>query len=71
MPVDQPVKPPSAIALQAERRLRQALVRVGSDDALYLRCFRTGSGRQLALNRVNRGIDVWTEPVWERVVPTF
>jgi hypothetical protein len=59
-------KPASEIALQAEQRLHKSLVRIGSDDALYLRCFRSGSGRQLALNRVNAGIDVWSEPVWEK-----
>lgn len=71
MSVAQPVKPPSVIALQAEQHLRKALVRIGSDDALYLRCFRTAGGKQLALNRVNLGIDVWTEPVWERAAPAF
>lgn len=71
MPVAQPIKPPSVIALQTEQHLHKALVRIGSDDALYLRCFRTGGGKQLALNRVNLGIDVWTEPVWERATPTF
>lgn len=62
-----PRSTPSDIALQAEQHLRKCLVRIGSDDALYLRCFQTDSGRQLALNRVNAGIDVWTEPVWEQV----
>ena len=61
-----PVKPTSEIALKAEAQLEKALVRIGNEDVHYLRCFRTGSGRQLALNRVNAGIDVWTEPVWER-----
>ena len=61
----QPRKPASAIASQAEQRLHKALVRIGSEDAHYLRCFRTAAGRQLALNRVNAGIDVWTEPVWD------
>jgi hypothetical protein len=64
-----PKKTPSKIALQAEAALQKKLVRIGSDDALYLRCFRTGNGRQLALNRVNAGIDVWTEPVWEHATP--
>lgn len=64
-------KQPTAIAQQAEQRLRKALVRIGSDDALYLRCFRTGSGKQLALNRVNQGIDVWTDAVWEHAPGTF
>lgn len=66
-----PVKPASDIALQAEQRLQRTLVRIGSDDAHYLRCFRTGGGRQLALNRVNAGIDVWTEPVWEHAASAF
>ena len=61
-----PVKPPSEVALQAEAQLRKSLVRIGSDEAHYLRCFRTSKGRQLALNRVNAGIDVWTEPVGEK-----
>ena len=61
-----PVKPPSEVALKAEAQLRKSLVRIGSDEAHYLRCFRTSTGRQLALNRVNAGIDVWTEPVWEK-----
>ena len=69
MPSKTPIKPVSEIALQAEQRLHKALVRIGSDDAHYMRCFRTGNGRQLALNRVNAGIDVWTEPVWERAAP--
>lgn len=66
-----PVKLATGIALQAEARLHKALVRIGSDDAHYLRCFRTGNGKQLALNRVNQGIDVWTEPVWERAAAAF
>lgn len=57
------VKPASELALKAEHRLESSLVRIGSDRAHYLRAFRTRSGRQLALNRVNAGIDVWTEPV--------
>lgn len=69
MPSKTPTKPASEIALQAEQRLHKTLVRIGSDDAHYMRCFRTGSGRQLALNRVNAGIDVWTEPVWEHATP--
>lgn len=67
----QPVKPASDIALKAEQRLHKALVQIGRDDVHYLRCFRTGSGRELALNRVNAGIDVWTEPVWERASAAF
>ncbi len=67
----QPKRAPSEIAHKAEQRLRKALVRIGSDDAHYLRCFRTGNGRQLALNRVNAGIDVWTEPVWETAPARF
>ena len=70
-PATTPQKPASEIALKAEEFLRKALLRIGSDDAHYLRCFRTGNGRQLALNRVNAGIDVWTEPVWERTAPAF
>ncbi len=66
-----PVKPASKIALQAEQHLHRALVRIGSDDAHYLRCFRTGHGRQLALNRVNAGIDVWSEPVWDNAPTRF
>lgn len=64
-------KPASKIALQAEERLQRRLVRIGNDDTHYLRCFRTGSGKQLALNRVNAGIDVWSEPVWERAAPAL
>ena len=64
-----PIKPASEIALKAEQRLSKALVRIGSDDVHYLRCFRTSSGRQLALNRVNAGIYVWTEAVWEHATP--
>lgn len=67
----QPNKPASAIALQAEQRLYKALVRIGSEDAHYMRCFRTPKGRQLALNRVNAGIDVWTEPVWSDACAAF
>lgn len=69
MPSKTPIKPASEIALQAEQRLHKVLVRIGSDDVHYLRCFRTGNGRQLALNLVNAGIDVWTEPVWEHATP--
>ena len=69
MPSKTPIKPVSEIALQAEQRLHKVLVRIGSDDVHYLRCFRTSNGRQLALNRVNAGIDVWTEPVWEHATP--
>jgi hypothetical protein len=65
------LKQPSNIALQAEQRLSKTLARIGSDDALYLCCFRTNGGRQLALNRVNAGIDVFTEPVWERATAAF
>lgn len=64
-----PIKPASEIALKAEQRLQKALVRIGSEKSHYLRCFRTGSGRQLALNRVNAGIDVWSEPIWEKATP--
>lgn len=64
-------RPASAIAVKAEARLDKMLVRIGSDQTHYLRCFRTGSGRQLALNRVNAGIDLWTEPVWEQVTAQF
>jgi hypothetical protein len=66
-----PVKSPSPVAVQAEAQLHKSLVRIGGEDTLYLRCFRTGSGRQLALNRVNAGIHVWTEPVWERAGVVF
>jgi hypothetical protein len=69
MPSTSPIRPASEIALKAEQQLHKTLVRIGSGEAHYLRCFRTGSGRQLALNRVNAGIDVWTEPVWERAAP--
>lgn len=69
--VTEPVKPASAVALQAEQRLHKSLVRIGNDDTHYLRCFRTGSGRQLAVNRVNAGIDVWTEAVWEQTPEGF
>lgn len=62
-----PQRPTSEIALQAEARLRTSLVRIGSDDALYLRCFRTGHDRQVALSRTHQGIYLWSEPVWERV----
>jgi hypothetical protein len=65
------VKPASNIALSAEQRLTATLVRLGSDTAHYARCFRTGTGRQLALNRVNAGIDVWTEPVYESAPSRF
>lgn len=68
MPKATPVKPPSDIALKAEAQLLKTLVRIGSEEVLYLRCFRTSKGRQLALNRVNAGIDVWTEPVWEKAL---
>ena len=71
MPKVTPVKPPSDVALKAEAQLRKALIRIGSDEALYLRCFRTSKGRHLALNRVNAGIDVWTEPVWEKASAGF
>lgn len=64
-----PSKPPSDIALQAERHLHEVLACIGNEGAHYLRCFRTAAGRQLALNRVNAGIDVWTEPVWEQAAP--
>jgi hypothetical protein len=67
--VTKPVKPATEIALKAEARLHKALVRIGSDDVHYLRCFRTGSGQQLALNRVNAGIFVWSEPVWNHAPP--
>lgn len=70
-PATAPIKPTSEIALQAKQRLHKALVRIGSDAAHYLRCLRTGSGRQLALNRVNAGIDVWTEPVWDNAPTRF
>ncbi|WP_349779214.1 hypothetical protein [Xanthomonas sp. WHRI 7065] len=69
MPRNTPIKPASQIALKAEQRLHKTLVHIGSDEAQYHRCFRTGNGRQLALNRVNAGIDVWTEPVWEQAAP--
>ena len=64
-------KPASETALKAEKRLLKLLVRIGSEDVHYARCFRTGSDKQLALNRVNAGIDVWTEPVWEQAAPAF
>ena len=67
----EPVKPATEIALKAEARLHKALVRIGSDDAHYLCCFRTGNGKQVALNRTNNGIYLWSEPVWERAVPAF
>jgi len=67
----EPVKPASEIALKAEARLHKVLVRIGNDDAHYLRCFRTGSGKQMALSRTNNGIYLWSEPVWERASPTF
>ena len=61
----------SAIAQQAEQRPHKLLVRIGSDDAHYLRCFRPTQGHQLALNRVNAGNDVWTEAVWEHTPARF
>jgi hypothetical protein len=66
-----PAKPASAIALQAEQLLYRKLVRIGNEDVHYLRCFRTGNRRELAVNLVNAGIDVWTEAVWERATPSF
>lgn len=66
-----PIKPASDIALQAEERLRRALVRIGSDDVHYVRAFRTNRHRQIALNRVNQGIHVWSEPVWEHASPSI
>jgi hypothetical protein len=67
----EPVKPATEIALKAEARLRKVLVRIGNDEVHYLRCFRTGNGKQLALNRVLQSLYVWTEPVWERAAPAF
>jgi len=69
MPRITPIKPASEIALKAEQRLHKALVCIGSNEVHYLRCFRTATGRQLALNRVNVGIYLWTEPVWENATP--
>lgn len=72
MPADiEPVKPASEIALKAEAHLRKVMVRIGSDDAHYLRCFRTSNDKQVAINRVNDGIYLWSEPVWERAAPAF
>jgi len=65
------LRPASEIALQAEQRLYKSLVRIGNDAAHYLRCFRTARGRQLALNRVNAGIYVWTEAVWDHAPTRF
>ncbi|HVX04140.1 MAG TPA: hypothetical protein VHA71_03360 [Rhodanobacteraceae bacterium] len=67
----EPVKPTTEIALKAEDRLHKTLVRIGNDAVHYLRCFRTGNGRQLALNRVNQGIHVWTEAVWDLAPARF
>jgi hypothetical protein len=67
----QPVKRATVGALEAEEHLRATLARIGSDDVHYVRCFRTGRGRQLALNRVNAGLNVWTEPVWEDAPASF
>lgn len=60
-----PQRPASEIALQAEERLHKSLVRIGSDEVHYLRCFRTANSRQMALSRTNQGIYLWSEPVWE------
>jgi hypothetical protein len=66
-----PTKQASKAALAAEDLLGKLLVRIGSDKVHYVRCFRTASGRQLALNRTNAGIDVWTEPVLELAPASF
>lgn len=65
------LRPASEIALRAEERLYKSLVRIGNDEAHYLRCFRTAHGRQLALNRVNAGLYVWTEAVCEHAPDRF
>ncbi|RYD98082.1 MAG: hypothetical protein EOP50_05220 [Sphingobacteriales bacterium] len=31
-----------------------------------MRCFRTGNGKQLALNLVNAGLYVWSEAIWDQ-----
>lgn len=61
-----PARPASDVALRAEKRLSARLVRIGSDEVHYLRCYRTGRGRELALNRVNNGLYIWSEAVWNR-----
>jgi hypothetical protein len=66
-----PKKPASKAALAAEELLGKRLVRIGSDKVHYVRCFRTASGKQLALNRTNAGIDIWTEPVLELAPASF
>lgn len=39
------------------------LIPYNGEGAHYLRGFRTPSGRQIAVNRVNQSLSVWTEPV--------
>jgi hypothetical protein len=65
------LRPKSAFAQQAGQRLQKSLAGIGNNDTHYLRCFRTTQGRQLALSRVNAGIDVWTDAVWEHTPARF
>lgn len=64
-------RPATDIALKAEQRLAARLVRIGSDDAHYLRAFRTANGRELAINRVNQGLYLWTEAVHDLAPATM
>lgn len=50
---------------QAEQQLAASLVGIGNPDTRYLRCFRTGTGRELALSRTTQQLYLWSEPVWE------
>jgi hypothetical protein len=59
-------RPHSKVALQAEALMERKLIAYNGTGAHYLRGFRTGSGRQIAINRVNQAINVWSEPVHER-----
>ena len=63
------IKEQTEIALKADQRLLKTLVRIGNGEIKYMRCFQTSSKKQLALDLVNEGIYVWTEPVWEAAIP--
>ncbi|RDI98919.1 hypothetical protein DVT68_10505 [Dyella solisilvae] len=60
----------SQIVQQAEQHLTAELISIGNPDILYLRCFRTGARRELALSRTAQQLYLWSEPVWERANPT-
>lgn len=64
-------RPHSETALRAEAIMERKLIAYNGTGAHHLRGFRTGSGRQIAINRVNQAINVWSEPVHEKAPAPF